>query len=130
VVIIIVASFNIIGTLTMIVMEKSREIAILKSMGAAERSIMRVFMTSGLIIGAVGTAVGSTIGYSAVVIIAKSGIITLPKDVYQVSHLPLSITGYDILFISLMALGISFLATIYPAWQAARQDPVEVLRYE
>jgi len=130
VVIIIVASFNIIGTLTMIVMEKSREIAILKSMGAAERSIMKIFMTSGLIIGAVGTVLGSAIGYGAVVIIAKSGIITLPKDVYQVSHLPLSITGYDILFISLMALGISFLATIYPAWQAARQDPVEVLRYE
>jgi lipoprotein-releasing system permease protein len=130
VVIIIVASFNIIGTLTMIVMEKSREIAILKSMGAAERSIMRIFMTSGLIIGAVGTVLGSAIGYGAVVIIARSGIITLPKDVYQVSHLPLSITGYDILFISLMALGISFLATIYPAWQAARQDPVEVLRYE
>ena len=130
VVIIIVASFNIIGTLTMIVMEKSREIAILKSMGSPERSIMKIFMLSGLIIGFVGTVVGSAIGYSAVVVIAQSGIITLPKDVYQVSHLPLSITGYDVLFISLMALGISFLATIYPAWQAARQDPVEVLRYE
>ena len=130
VVIIIVASFNIIGTLTMIVMEKSREIAILKSMGSPERSIMRIFMLSGLIIGLVGTVLGSAIGYGAVVVIAKSGIITLPKDVYQVSYLPLSITGYDILFISLMALGISFLATIYPAWQAARQDPVEVLRYE
>jgi len=130
VVIIIVASFNIIGTLTMIVMEKSREIAILKSMGSPERSVMKIFMFSGLIIGIVGTVLGSVIGYSAVVVIAQSGIITLPKDVYQVSHLPLSITGYDILFISLMALGISFLATIYPAWQAARQDPVEVLRYE
>jgi len=130
VVIIIVASFNIIGTLTMIVMEKSREIAILKSMGSPEQSVMKIFMFSGLIIGIVGTVLGSVIGYSAVAVIAQSGIITLPKDVYQVSHLPLSITGYDILFISLMALGISFLATIYPAWQAARQDPVEVLRYE
>jgi len=130
VVIIIVASFNIIGTLTMIVMEKSREIAILKSMGSPEQSVMKIFMFSGLIIGIVGTVLGSVIGYSAVVVIAQSGIITLPKDVYQVSHLPLSITGYDILFISLTALGISFLATIYPAWQAARQDPVEVLRYE
>jgi len=130
VVIIIVASFNIIGTLTMIVMEKSREIAILKSMGSPERSVMKIFMFSGLIIGVVGTVLGSVIGYSAVIVIAQSGIITLPKDVYQVSHLPLSITGYDILFISLMALGISFLATIYPAWQAASQDPVEVLRYE
>ena len=73
---------------------------------------------------------GSLIGYGAVALIARSGLITLPKDVYQVSHLPLSITGFDILFISLTALGISFAATIYPAWQAARQDPVEVLRYE
>jgi lipoprotein-releasing system permease protein len=130
VVIIIVASFNIIGTLTMIVMEKSREIAILKSMGSSEGSIMKIFMISGLIIGAVGTVLGSAIGYSAVIVIARSGFISLPKDVYQVSHLPLSITGYDILFVALMALGISFLATLYPAWQAARQDPVEVLRYE
>ena len=130
VVIIIVASFNIIGTLTMIVMEKSREIAILKSMGATRNSIMKIFMFSGVFIGVVGTVLGSTIGYGAVAVIARSGLITLPKDVYQVSHLPLSITGFDILFISLTALGISFAATIYPAWQAARQDPVEVLRYE
>ncbi|MEK6698311.1 MAG: lipoprotein-releasing ABC transporter permease subunit [Nitrospirota bacterium] len=130
VVIIIVASFNIIGTLTMIVMEKSREIAILKSMGATRNSIMKIFMFSGVFIGVVGTVLGSTIGYGAVALIARSGLITLPKDVYQVSHLPLSITGFDILFISLTALGISFAATIYPAWQAARQDPVEVLRYE
>jgi lipoprotein-releasing system permease protein len=130
VVIIIVASFNIIGTLTMIVMEKSREIAILKSMGSPEGSIMKIFMISGLIIGAVGTLLGSAIGYAAVTVIAKSGIISLPRDVYQVSHLPLTITGFDILFIAFVALGISFLATIYPAWQAARQDPVEVLRYE
>ena len=130
VVIIIVASFNIIGTLTMIVMEKSREIAILKSMGATERSIMAIFMSSGLIIGTVGTLLGAAVGYGAVVVIARSGIITLPRDVYQVSHLPLTITGYDILFISFVAMGISFLATLYPSWQAARQDPVEVLRYE
>ncbi len=130
VVIIIVASFNIIGTLTMIVMEKSREIAILKSMGASSRSIMRIFMFAGLVIGIVGTAIGSAIGYGAVAIITRTGVITLPKDVYQVSHLPLSITALDVLFISLTALGISFLATLYPSWQAAKQDPVEVLRYE
>ena len=129
-VIIIVASFNIIGTLTMIVMEKSREIAILKSMGATERSIRGVFMYSGLIIGAVGTVLGSVIGYGAVTVIARSGLITLPRDVYQVSYLPLAVSGTDILTICLMAIGISFCATLYPAWQAARQDPVEVLRYE
>jgi lipoprotein-releasing system permease protein len=62
--------------------------------------------------------------------VARSGLITLPKDVYQVSYLPLSITGLDVLFIALTALGISFLATLYPSLQAAKQDPVEVLRYE
>ncbi len=130
VVIIIVASFNIIGTLTMIVMEKAREIAILKSMGASLKSIMKIFMFSGLLIGVAGTFLGAVIGYGAVAVITRTGVITLPKDVYQVSHLPLSITGLDVLFISLTALVISFIATLYPSWQAARQDPVEVLRYE
>jgi lipoprotein-releasing system permease protein len=129
-VIIIVASFNIIGTLTMIVMEKNREIAILKSMGSSSQSIVKIFMFAGLVIGIVGTIIGVAIGYSAVTVITKTDVITLPKDVYQVSHLPLAISGFDILFISLTALGISFLATLYPAWQAAKQDPVEVLRYE
>jgi lipoprotein-releasing system permease protein len=130
VVIIIVASFNIIGTLTMIVMEKSREIAILKSMGAPSPSIMKIFMFAGLTIGAVGTVLGSIIGYGAVTLIIRTDLIMLPKDVYQVSHLPLSISGLDVLFISLTALGISFIATLYPSWQAAQQDPVDVLRYE
>jgi lipoprotein-releasing system permease protein len=130
VVIIIVASFNIVGTLTMIVMEKSREIAILKSMGSSAQSIVKIFMFAGLAIGCVGTALGVIIGYGAVTVLTKTDIVSLPKDVYQVSHLPLAITGLDVLFISLTALGISFIATLYPAWQAARQDPVEVLRYE
>ncbi|MFA5072373.1 MAG: lipoprotein-releasing ABC transporter permease subunit [Nitrospirota bacterium] len=130
IVIIVVASFNIIGTLTMIVMEKNREIAILKSMGASGSSIMKIFMTAGLTIGAVGTALGAAIGYGMVWIIMKTDLITLPKDVYQVSRLPLSISGLDVLVICLTALGISFLATVYPSWQAAKQDPVEVLRYE
>jgi lipoprotein-releasing system permease protein len=130
VVIIIVASFNIVGTLTMIVMEKSREIAILKSMGSPAQSIMKIFMFAGLAIGCVGTIIGAIIGYGAVTIITRTDIISLPKDVYQVSHLPLSISGLDMLAITLTALGISFIATLYPSWQAAKQDPVEVLRYE
>jgi len=130
VVIIIVASFNIIGTLTMIVMEKNREIAILKSMGSSAQSVVKIFMFAGLAIGCVGTAIGVVIGYGAVVILTKTDIISLPKDVYQVSHLPLTASGLDIFIVTLTALGISFLATLYPSWQAARQDPVEVLRYE
>ncbi len=130
VVIIIVASFNIVGTLTMIVMEKNREIAILKSMGSSAQSIVKIFMFAGLAIGCVGTAIGVIIGYGAVMVLTKTDVISLPKDVYQVSRLPLTTSGLDVLFISLVALGISFLATLYPSWQAARQDPVEVLRYE
>jgi lipoprotein-releasing system permease protein len=130
VVIIIVASFNIVGTLTMIVMEKNREIAILKSMGSSAQSIVKIFMFAGLAIGCVGTALGVIIGYGAVTVLTKTDLVSLPKDVYQVGHLPLAISGLDVLFISLTALGISFIATLYPAWQAARQDPVEVLRYE
>ncbi len=130
VVIIVVASFNIIGTLTMIVMEKNREIAIMKSMGAPAPSIMKIFIFAGLTIGAVGTALGTIIGYGAVTLVIKTDLITLPKDVYQVSHLPLSISGMDVFLIALTALGISFLATLYPSWQAAKQDPVEILRYE
>jgi len=130
VVIIIVASFNIIGTLTMIVMEKNREIAILKSMGSPAMSITKIFMFAGLAIGAVGTVIGAIIGYGAVTVITRTDVISLPKDVYQVSRLPLSISGLDVLFVCLTAIGISFLATLYPSWQAAKQDPVEVLRYE
>jgi lipoprotein-releasing system permease protein len=99
-------------------------------MGARSASVMRIFMFAGLVIGFVGTVIGALIGYGAVTLITRTGVISLPKDVYQVSHLPLSITGLDILFICATALGISFLATLYPSWQAAKQDPVEVLRYE
>jgi lipoprotein-releasing system permease protein len=130
VVIIIVASFNIIGTLTMIVMEKSREIAILKSMGAPSQSIVKIFLFAGTVIGLVGTVIGVAIGYGLVVLLTKTDLVQLPKDVYQVSHLPLASSGMDIILVSLVAVGISFIATLYPAWQAAKQDPVEVLRYE
>jgi lipoprotein-releasing system permease protein len=87
-------------------------------------------MFAGLVIGFVGTVLGVVIGYGAVTILTQTDLISLPKDVYQVGRLPLSISGLDILFVSFAALGISFLATLYPSWQAARQDPVEVLRYE
>lgn len=130
VVIIVVASFNIVGTLTMIVMEKSREIAILKSMGSSSQSVVNIFLFAGLAIGCVGTAIGTALGYGAVLLLTKTDVIALPRDVYQVDHLPLVTSGLDVLLVSLTAVAISFLATLYPAWQAARQDPVEVLRYE
>lgn len=112
----------------MLVMEKNREVAILKSMGATNGSIMKIFMFAGLIIGVGGTLVGSFAGYGLVTLLSEA--VPLPEDVYQLSHLPFSITGWDVLFISFTALGISFLATLYPSWKAAGEDAVEVLRYE
>jgi lipoprotein-releasing system permease protein len=128
--IILVASFNIVSTLIMNVIEKKREIAILKTMGATDRSIMSIFMLQGLLIGLVGTVIGVTGGYLLCYVLNSSEIIKLPADVYYLSHLPVKTKFSDFLTVSLSAIVISFLATIYPAWQAAKMDPVEPLRYE
>jgi lipoprotein-releasing system permease protein len=126
--IILVASFNIVGTLTMIVVEKSREIAILKAMGATRREVMRIFMVDGLVIGGVGTLIGIPLGL--LVCYLLQAFYTLPSDIYYISHLPVRIQPLDVIFISLSAVTISFIATIYPSWQAARLNPSEALRYE
>ena len=128
VLIILVASFNIVGTLTMIVVEKSREIAILKAMGARRGEVMRIFMVDGLIIGLVGTLIGIPLGLGVCFLLQN--FYTLPGDVYYISHLPVKIQLQDILVVSLSAVMISFVATLYPSWQAARLNPSEALRYE
>jgi len=130
VLIILVASFNIISNLIMNVIEKKREIAILKAMGATNKGIMTIFMMQGLLIGIVGTVIGVVGGYLLSYIINTYEIIKLPADVYYLSHLPVKMKLFDFVVVSLSAIGISFLATIYPAWQAAKLDPVEPLRYE
>jgi lipoprotein-releasing system permease protein len=126
--IILVASFNIVGTLTMIVVEKSREIAILKAMGATRREVMRIFMVDGLVIGGVGTAIGIPLGL--LVCYLLQAFYTLPSDIYYISHLPIRIQPTDVLVVSFSAVAISFIATLYPSWQAARLNPSEALRYE
>ena len=128
--IILVASFNIVGTLIMNVIEKSREIAILKAMGATNRGIMIIFMLQGLFIGLAGTFIGITGGYLLGYILNNYQIIKLPADVYYLSHLPVKMKFIDFISVSFSAIMISFLATIYPAWQAAKLNPVEPLRYE
>jgi lipoprotein-releasing system permease protein len=130
VLIILVASFNIISTLIMNVIEKKREIAILKAMGATDRGIMAVFMLQGLVIGLLGTVIGIVGGYFLCYILNTYQIIKLPADVYYLSHLPVKMEWSDFIAVSLSAVSISFLATIYPAWQAAKLNPVEPLRYE
>jgi len=126
--IILVASFNIVGTLIMNVIEKSREIAILKAMGATNKGIMAIFMLQGFLIGLAGTLIGLAGGF--ILGYLFNNIIRLPADVYYLSHLPIKMKVVDFVSVSLSAMAISFIATIYPAWQAAKLHPVEPLRYE
>jgi lipoprotein-releasing system permease protein len=130
VLIILVASFNIISNLIMNVIEKSREISILKAIGATNTGIMTIFIFQGLFIGLIGTTIGVLGGYILGYILNTYQIIKLPADVYYLSHLPVKMNLFDFITVSVSAITITFLATIYPAWQAAKMDPVEPLRYE
>lgn len=124
----LVASFNIVGTLTMIVNEKQREIAILKAMGATPRAIMRIFMLNGVVIGLVGTGIGIPLGYTFLYLIQNYW--TFDASVYYISRIPVHILPLDVILVGASAILISFAATLYPSWQAAKLDPVSALRYE
>jgi lipoprotein-releasing system permease protein len=124
----IVASFNIVSTLTMIVSEKQREIAILKAMGATRKAIMRIFMLNGLIIGLTGTLIGVPLGYAFLWLIQHYW--TFDQTVYYISHVPVHVQAVDVILVSLSAILISFAATLYPSWQAAKLDPAAALRHE
>ncbi|MFH1091559.1 MAG: lipoprotein-releasing ABC transporter permease subunit [Pseudomonadota bacterium] len=126
----LVAAFNIISTLIMVVMEKTRDIAVLKSMGATRLNVVKIFVFQGLVIGGVGTLAGLGVGLFLCELLARYQFIKLPEEVYFLSTLPVKVESAYVAAISLSAVFISFLATIYPAWQASRLDPVEALRYE
>jgi lipoprotein-releasing system permease protein len=128
--IVLVGALNIISTLVMVVMEKTRDVAILRAMGATARSIMAIFVLQGVLVGVIGTLIGLASGLGICHLLAKYQFISLPSDVYYISTLPVRVESGDVLFVSLAAVGISFLATIYPAWNASRLNPVEALRYE
>ncbi len=130
VLIVLVAAFNIISTLTMIVMDKTKEIGILRSMGMKSRAIRRVFILQGILIGTVGTVLGLGAGLAAVWALARYRFISLPGDVYFIDTLPVSVEPVSIAAIVLASLAISLIATAYPAAQAARMTPVEAIRYE
>jgi lipoprotein-releasing system permease protein len=127
--IVLVAAFNITSTLIMLVMEKTKDIAILKSMGATRRSIMQIFMLEGVIIGAIGTVIGLVLGFLLTAILKRHEFIKLPSDVYYISTLPVKIETLDVALIAGATLLISFLATLYPSWQASRLEPVEAIRF-
>lgn len=137
-IIVLVAAFNIATTLIMVVMEKNRDIAILRAMGANARSIMKIFVMEGFIIGTLGTGLGTGLGIflahyadSVIKFLERSfGVKIFDQAVYGMEHFPSEIVTTDVVAVMLMALSISLLATIYPAWRASRMDPAEALRYE
>ena len=128
--IVLVAAFNIVSTLNMMVMDKGAEIGILKSIGATSRSIMSIFMVEGVVIGLVGTLLGTAAGAIICKLQETYKIVRLRGDVYLLDALPILMKGSDLLLIASAALVLSFLATLYPSWQAARLDPVVAIRYE
>jgi lipoprotein-releasing system permease protein len=128
--IVCVAALNIITTLVMMVVEKKRDIGVVISMGATARSVMITFMIQGLIIGLIGTAIGALVGITLSWFLDAYKLISLPPDVYTISYLPFKIGFFDTALVMGMAILISFLATIYPSFRAARLNPVEALRYE
>jgi lipoprotein-releasing system permease protein len=128
--IVLVAAFNIVISLIMLVMEKSRDIAILKALGATSERIMRIFVIQGMLVGIVGTALGALGGIGGAALLARYPIIELPQEIYTISTLPVAVESSDVLIICVVALTICFLATLYPSLRAARLEPVEALRYE
>jgi len=128
--IVMVAALNIIASLILLVMEKSRDIAILKTMGTSSSRVMRIFMLQGLIIGVVGTVVGASLGLVLCWVLDRYRLIQIPMDVYQIAYVPFVVQPLDFAVVVVSAVLICFLATIYPSRQASRLDPVQALRFE
>jgi lipoprotein-releasing system permease protein len=128
--IVVVAAFNIVSTLTMVVKDKVREIGILKAMGLSSRSIRRVFMAQGLAIGVIGTGIGLVLGLAVGLLLGRYKVIPLDPSIYFIDYLPVNIQATDVLWIVLASVAIAALATLYPSIQAARLYPVEAIRHE
>ncbi len=128
--VVLIGSFSIVATLVMLVMEKTRDIAIMMSMGATPAMIRKIFMLQGTIIGAVGTLLGYVLGLVVGYLLKRYQFIKLPENVYTLDHLPIIITVSDVLIVGVSAMALCFLATLYPSRQASRLKPTEALRYE
>ena len=128
--VVVVAALNIVASLILLVMEKNRDIAILKTMGSPARSIRRIFMLQGLVIGLIGTFTGAVGGCSLIYLLDHYKLIHVPIDVYQISYVPFVLLPLDFVIVILAALAICFVATIYPSRQAAKLDPAQALRYQ
>jgi lipoprotein-releasing system permease protein len=128
--IVVVAAFNIVSTLVMVVVDRTSEIGILKSMGMSDPQVLRVFVLQGFAIGVLGTVLGTGFGLLLSWILDTYQIIRIPADIYFIERLPVSVDPWDIGVIVLVSLLISLVATIYPALQASRLEPVEAIKHE
>lgn len=128
--IVLVACFNIVSTLIMMVMEKTKDIGILKSIGATNSNVKNIFMLNGFLIGFLGTAIGAACGFILCHFLKVYQFIKLPKDIYYIDRLPVALDIKDVVTVVAAAMAITLIATVYPAWQAARLEPVDALRYE
>ncbi|HMH25017.1 MAG TPA: ABC transporter permease [Gemmatimonadaceae bacterium] len=128
--IVLVAAFNIVSTLTMVVADKTKEIGILKAMGMPAKSIRRIFFAQGLVIGVVGTALGLVLGFAAALALDKYQFIKLDAQVYFIDHLPVSTQPMDVMWIVIASIAIAAIATVYPSIQASRLFPIEAIRHE
>jgi lipoprotein-releasing system permease protein len=127
--VVLVASLNIITALVMVVLERGKEIAILKSIGATDRGIMRVFVTYGVVVGLAGTLLGSALGTGICFLITRFGV-NLDASIYYIDRLPVELRGGEVAVVVISAMVLCFLAALYPAWHASRLRPVEGIRFE
>jgi lipoprotein-releasing system permease protein len=128
--IVFVAALNILISLTMMVMEKTRDIAVLMSMGTRRSQIRRLFVAQGVLIGIIGTVIGLAIGYALSWAGGHYHLLSLAPEVYSIDYVPFAPRPEDGLLVALTAIGVSLIATLYPSWSAARILPAEALRYE
>jgi len=128
--VIIVAAFNIITTLIMIVMERTTEIGVLKTLGLSKNDILRIYVYQGIIINLIGTLTGLAVGLTACYFLSKYKFIDLPGQVYLLDKLPVEVQIMDVLFVLILTIVVAFIATLYPAIKAASMDAVKAIRYE
>jgi lipoprotein-releasing system permease protein len=128
--IVFVAALNILISLIMMVMEKTRDIAVLVSMGAKRRQIRRIFMFQGILIGVIGTVLGLIAGYVISIAAGHYHLVSLSAEVYSIDYVPFAVRIQDGILVAAVAIGVSFVATLYPSWSAASVLPAEALRYE